>query len=229
MVSGMPAVGTPDFKTADRSAKIVGKMTVLNSTDTLETERLYLRRLNQTDLKYFIGIHSDPEVARYIGAGNPRPQSETEQWFRDIQDSYENASLGQLTVVRKSDGARIGRCGLSDAALEKTETPGRLRRGWFFSAHVPEYVDVDHLPELGYTFGKDHWGKGYATEAARSVYQYARDYLSYPKIMSVIHPDNHGSKAVAAKFAVDYVDVVELAGREFERYHWSLSKVQKLF
>jgi [ribosomal protein S5]-alanine N-acetyltransferase len=198
------------------------KMTLLTGTDTLETERLCLRRLDHTDLDYFIRIHGDPVVARYIGAGNPRPQTETEQWFQDIQDSYTNASLGQLTVIRKSDGVRIGRCGLSDAVVETTETPGRLRKGWFFSAHAPSGVNVDYLPELGYTFGRDHWGKGYATEAARAVYEYARSHLSYARIMSVIHPDNKGSRAVAAKFGVAYIDLVELAGRPFERYHWPL-------
>jgi [ribosomal protein S5]-alanine N-acetyltransferase len=201
-------------------------MTLLAGNETLETERLYLRRLDQTDLPYFIGIHSDPEVARYIGAGNPRPQTETEQWFHDIQDSYRNANLGQLAVVRKSDGARVGRCGLSDAAIEKTETPGQFRKGWFFSAHVPIGTEVDHLPELGYTFGREHWGKGYATEAARAVYDYARSHLSYSAIMSVIHAENAASRAVVEKFGVRYVDIVELAGRTFERYHWPLSVEQ---
>jgi [ribosomal protein S5]-alanine N-acetyltransferase len=197
-------------------------MTLLRDTDSLETERLYLRRMDDTDLEFFIGIHSDPEVSRYIGAGNPRPQAETEQWFQDIQDSYGNAELGQLTVIRKSDGARIGRCGLSDAVIEKIETPGRLRKGWFFSAHAPIGVDFVQLPELGYTFGRDHWGKGYATEAARAVFEYAQSRLAYPTIMSVIHAENAGSRAVAMKFGVRYVDNVELAGRPFERYHWLL-------
>lgn len=198
-------------------------MTVLGSTDTLETKRLYLRRLDHTDLEYFIDIHGDPEVARYIGAGKPRLQVETEQWFNDIQDSYENANLGQLAVIRKSDGLRIGRCGLSDAVVEKTKTPGRMRKGWFFSAHAPNGVEVDHLPELGYTFGRDHWGKGYATEAAWAVFEYARGQLSYPTIMSVIHAENKRSRAVVEKFDVRYIDIVELAGRPFERYHWPLS------
>ncbi len=197
-------------------------MTLLHDTDTLETERLQLRRMDYTDLEYFIGIHSDVEVARYIGTGNPRPQAETERWFLDIQDSYQNTNLGQLTVIRKSDGARIGRCGLSDAVIEKTKTPGCLRKGWFFSAHAPVEVDVEKLPELGYTFGRDHWGKGYATEAARSVFEYAQDQLAYPAIMSVIHPENLGSRAVVMKFGVRYIDIVELAGLPFERYHWPL-------
>lgn len=197
-------------------------MTLLRDTDNLETERLHLRRLDSTDLEYFTSIHGDPEVARYIGAGNPRPPAETERWFEDIQDSYRNAELGQLTVIRKSDGVRIGRCGLSDAVIEKIETPGRLRKGWFFSAHAPTGVEVMQLPELGYTFGRDHWGKGYATEAARAVFEYARSRLAHSTIMSVIHAENAGSRAVVTKFGVRYIDNVELAGRPFERYHWPL-------
>jgi [ribosomal protein S5]-alanine N-acetyltransferase len=197
-------------------------MTLLSDTEGLETERLYLRRLEFADLDYFIRIHGDPEVARYIGAGNPRPPAETERWFQDIQDSYRNVELGQLTVIRKDDGQRIGRCGLSDAVIEKIETPGRLRKGWFFSAHAPTEVETVQLPELGYTFGRDHWGKGYATEAARAVFDYAQSRLAYSEIMSVIHAENAGSRAVVMKFGVRYIDNVELAGRPFERYDWPL-------
>jgi [ribosomal protein S5]-alanine N-acetyltransferase len=197
-------------------------MTLLPGTDVLETERLTLRRMDETDLDFFIDIHRDPEVARYIGAGNPRPRSETETWFKDIQDSYANANLGQLTVIRKSDGARIGRCGLSDAVIERAEPEGRIRKGWFFSAHAPSGFDVEPLPELGYTFGRAFWGQGYASEAAGAVFDYARTKLSFPKIMSVIHSENKGSRAVVAKYGVHYVDLVELAGRPFERYHWPL-------
>ena len=198
-------------------------MTLLPSCDVLETERLYLRRLNRSDLEYFVNIHQDPEVAKYIGAGNPRPPAETEKWYQDIQDSYGTSNLGQLTVVRKIDGVRVGRCGLSDAAIERTTLPGRTRRGWFFRAHVPIGADVQPLPELGYTFGKAHWGQGYATEAARSVYEYARAHLRFTEIMSVIHAENRGSLAVASKFGVRYVDTVEMAGRPFDRYVWPLS------
>jgi ribosomal-protein-alanine N-acetyltransferase len=198
-------------------------MTLAPSTRMIETDRLQLRRMDSSDLDFFIDIHGDPDVARYIGAGNPRPKAETEQWFSKIQDSYRTADLGQLMVIRKADGVRVGRCGLSEAAIEVKEAPGRLRRGWFFTVDAPDGVEVERLPELGYTFGREYWGHGYASEAARCVYDYARTHLKFSKIMSVIHADNKASRAVVAKFAVDYIDVIELAGRPFERYHWPLT------
>jgi RimJ/RimL family protein N-acetyltransferase len=198
-------------------------MTLLSPADVLETERLYLRRIDRSDLDTFIAIHGDPDVARYIG-GKPRPPAETEAWFQDVQDSYAKACLGPLAVVRKSDGARLGRCGLSDAAIDRVAPPGGLQRAWLFRSHAP--ADAEPLPELGYTFGKAYWGQGYASEAARAVYGYAQTRHRFAQIMSVIHPENTGSLAVAAKFGVRYIGEVDVAGQPFKRFHWPLTPVQ---
>lgn len=197
-------------------------MTLVLGTEEISAERITLRRIQPSDLEYFVGIHSDPEVARYIGAGNPRPRNETERWLTDILESYERANLGQLAVVRKDDGLLLGRCGLSDAAIEKTPAPDSMRKGWFFSTQVPVGLDVELVPELGYTFGKESWGQGYASEAARCIYLYAKASLNFTRIMSVIHQGNRASLAVAKKFDVHFVDQVELAGRPFDRYHWPM-------
>jgi RimJ/RimL family protein N-acetyltransferase len=197
-------------------------VTLLPADQAIESDRLMLRRLTPDDLEFFVAAHQDDDVARYIGTGHLRPRAETEGWLQDILDSYANADLGQLAVVRKADGMLIGRCGLSDAAIEREPQPGQLRKGWFFSVHVPAGVDVMPLPELGYTFAKAHWGQGYASEAAGCVFDYVCARRSFPAIMSVIHAGNAASRAVAHKFGVTYVDDVEMAGRAFERYHWPL-------
>jgi [ribosomal protein S5]-alanine N-acetyltransferase len=197
-------------------------MTLKTGTNAIESDRLRLRRIDASDLAFLTRIHADPDVARYLGDGEPRPSSSTQRWFDDIQNSYVNAQLGQLMVIRKDDGERLGRCGLSDAVIERAEPIGHLRKGWFFSAHAPDDVDVEHLPELGYTFDRQAWGHGYASEAASCVYEYAKAELSFSKIMSVIHAENKASRAVALKFGVSYVDEIELMGRPFDRYHWMM-------
>jgi hypothetical protein len=50
---------------------------------------------------------------------------------------------------------------LSDAVIESAVTSGRIRYSWFFGAHAPIGVDLEHIPELGYTFVRAHWGQGY--------------------------------------------------------------------
>lgn len=197
-------------------------MTLLAGTEAIETERLVLRRIEPSDLGFFTEIHTDPDVARYIGHGQPRPYSETAQWLDDILASYAAAALGQLAVIRKSDGALIGRCGLSDAAIEREWAASAPRKGWFFSAHVPTGTAIELVPELGFTFGKAAWGQGFASEAAGRIYRYVREQRAFAAIMSVIHPENRASLGVARKFGVTYIDQLELAGRVFDRYHWPL-------
>ncbi len=197
-------------------------MTLAAETEQLETGRLILRRMIAADLDFFTEIHGDVDVARYIGSGQPRSVAETRTWFDDIQASYEASALGQLSVLRKADGVLIGRCGLSDAVLERNCRAGEIRKGWFFSTQAPTGIELEYLPELGYTFGKAHWGKGYASEAAGCVYDHVRAERRFAKIMSVIHRENISSRRVAQKFGVQLVDTVELSGRPFDRYHWPL-------
>jgi RimJ/RimL family protein N-acetyltransferase len=173
--------------------------------------------------RFFADIHSDADVARYIGHGQPRSLTETTGWLKDILATYDSSSLGQLAVIRKFDGALIGRCGLSDAALEQTCTPGQIRKGWFFSTHAPSGTALALVPELGYTFAKNFLGLGYATEAAGCVFAYAKAQHNFPKIMSVIHKENIRSRQVALKFGVQLIDQVELSGRVFDRYHWPMN------
>lgn len=198
-------------------------MTLQTGTHSIETERLILRRIEPGDLEFYVRIQADPEVARYIAHGKPRTRQESEAWLEAVLASYASCALGQLAVVAKASGVLIGRCGLSDAALEAVPEPGRLRRGWFFRAQVPEGVVVDPVPELGYTFARENWGCGYASEASAAVYRYAHETLRKPAVMSVIDADNHASLAVARKHGVVCGGKVELSGKAFDRYDWPMS------
>ncbi|GEN98516.1 acetyltransferase [Novosphingobium sediminis] len=195
-------------------------MTLPSGTDHIETERLLLRRMDERDLEFLIAVHADPEVARYLGTGIARTPAETEQWLADVLHGYATVNLGPLLVTRKIDGKRLGRSGLSDGVLEKHPQPGNLRRMWFFRTHVPEGMAYETLPELGYTFARENWGQGYASEAAQAVADYARRHLDHPAVMSVIHPGNVASRTVAQKFGVTYADDIEMGGRVYQRFLW---------
>jgi RimJ/RimL family protein N-acetyltransferase len=53
--------------------------------------------------------------------------------------------------------------------------------------------------ELGWTIARDRWRRGYATEAARRALRYAFEELGQQHVISLIHPDNVASIAVAKK------------------------------
>src|SRR3989441_2275310 len=164
-------------------------MTLAHGTDRLESARLVLRRVAPDDLPFFTRIHALPEVAQhlYLG-GRPRSPEETAAWLQATLASYEQLALGHLAVLRKEDGALIGRCGLTDLAVESAAAEHGIRRGWFGRAQAPAGVALTFEYELGYTFDPAVWGQGFATEAVRCVRDYARDVLLLSYAISAILP-----------------------------------------
>jgi RimJ/RimL family protein N-acetyltransferase len=162
-------------------------MTLAHGTDRLGSARLVLRRIAPDDLPFFTRIHALPEVAQHLyPGGRPRSPEETAAWLQYTLASYEQLALGYLAVLRKEDGALIGRCGLMDLVVESA-APGRgIRRGWFGREQAPAGVALTFECELGYTLDPAVWGQGFATEAARCVRDYARDVLRLPYAISAI-------------------------------------------
>jgi RimJ/RimL family protein N-acetyltransferase len=151
-------------------------MTLAHGTDRLESARLVLRRITPDDLPFFTRIHALPEVARHLYPGGwPRSPEATAAWLRYTLASYEQLALGYLAVVRKDDGALMGRCGVMDLVVESAVPDQGIRRGWFGREAAPAGVALTFECELGYTFDPVVWGQGFATEAARCVRDYARD------------------------------------------------------
>ena len=177
-------------------------MTLAPRTDWIESERLVLRRITRDDYDFFARIHAMPEVRRYIGDGRPYSAEDSHAWIERMLETYSSMNLGQLAVVRKSDRQLIGRCGLSDLVVEANAAPGTLPRGWLHRGQAPAGVGLIDAPDLGYTFDPANWGHGFATEAARCVFDYARVSLRWPRIVSVIHPDNARSLRVAQRLGL---------------------------
>jgi ribosomal-protein-alanine N-acetyltransferase len=197
-------------------------MTLSRGSDWIESERLTLRRIEKDDFEFFVHLHADPEVARYLPHGKPRSSQESVAWLQSVLRTYEDFALGQLAVLCKSDGMLIGRCGLSDLAVETGPNVAAVPRGWYQRAEVPAAAEIVFERELGYTFHRSSWGQGYASEAARCVFDYARDVLRLPRVISLIHPENVRSLRLAQRFGVQREDVVEVQSRLFDRFVWPI-------
>jgi ribosomal-protein-alanine N-acetyltransferase len=195
-------------------------MTLAHDTDRIESKRLILRRIEQADFEFFARIHADPVVARYLGNGMPRSIHETHELLERYYETYKSLELGPLAVLRKSDGVLIGRCGLSDMALEVNAAAGKVPRVWYQRSQVPSDTNVISEQELGYTFDRNYWGQGYASEAAARVFEYASSTGPVRRIVSVIHPDNIPSIKIAKRCGARQENNVMLMGREFFRFLW---------
>lgn len=199
-------------------------MTLAHGTDRLESARLVLRRVTPDDLPFFTRIHALPEVAQglYPG-GRPRSPEETAAWLQYTLVSYERLALGYLAVLRKEDNVLIGRCGLMDLVVEAAAPEHGPRKGWFGREAAPAGIALTFEHELGYTFDPAVWGQGFATEAARSVRDYARDILRLSYAISAILPHNTRSRRVAEPAGARAGGQMEVVGLTFDRYIWPLT------
>lgn len=198
-------------------------MTLPHGTDRLESARLLLRRIVPDDLPFFTHLHALPDVARHLyPGGRPRSPEETAAWLTTTLESYEQLGLGYLAVLRKDDGALIGRCGLMELVVESEAPAHGMRRGWFRLAGVPADIALIFECELGYTLDPAVWGQGFATEAARCVRDHARDVLGLPYAISAILPDNARSRRVAERCGARAAGQMDAVGLTWDRWWWPL-------
>jgi ribosomal-protein-alanine N-acetyltransferase len=156
----------------------------------LETERLRLRPLALDDLDAIASLYSDPEVIQYLGVGKPLSHEDSERSVQRMVRSWEVDGFGQVAVERKDDGTFVGRCGFLvwDAATLTTTTEAE--------ATGPTELEV------GYALEQQHWGRGYATEAALAVRDHAFGPMGRKRLIAFIRHDNVRSQRVAEKLGM---------------------------
>ena len=199
-------------------------MTLAHGTERLESDRLVLRRVTPDDLPFYTRLPALPKVAEHLyPGGRPRSPEETKAWMEYTLASYEQLALGYLAVLRKQDGALIGRCGLMDMVVESAQPEHGMRRAWFGRERAPADIALTYETELGYTLDPTAWGHGFASEAARCVRDYARDVLRLSYTVSAILPDNARSRRVAERSGARADGHMEVVGLTWDRYLWPLA------
>lgn len=161
----------------------------------LETERLTLRPMLAGDFDALHLIFTDTNVMAAFDHA-PFTREQMERWLQRNLDHQEEFGYGLFSVLLKDTGELVGDCGL-------------------------EHMEVDgvNIAELGYDFRSDVWNKGYATEAAMAVRDYAFDVLHLPQVISLIRAGNQASRRVAEKIGMAFSE-------EFTRYgirYWKYS------
>ncbi|EOH77597.1 GNAT family N-acetyltransferase [Enterococcus malodoratus] len=140
----------------------------------IETARLYLRELQQSDLDSLSKILQDEQtMVAYEGAFD---DTEVQSWLEKQLDNYRRESFGLWAVVLKETNEMIGQCGLTwqDFAGQK-------------------------VLEIGYLFQRAFWHHGYAIEAAEACKKYAFEQLNAEEVFSIIRDTNTASQKVAER------------------------------
>jgi RimJ/RimL family protein N-acetyltransferase len=158
----------------------------------VETERLELRPFTPADHADYARYCADPEVMRYVGAGQANPPEITWRSMAGMLGHWEMLGYGIWAVALKG-GPVVGHAG---------------------------YIDVPGWPgfELAYLLGREHWGKGYAQEATATALRIAYETLGKQRVISLIRPANAPSIALATKLGAVREGSVELMGSSAELY-----------
>ena len=158
----------------------------------LETQRLILRTMLETDFDALHLIFTDPKVMAAFHQ-DPLTRQQMQGWLQRNLDHQKQYGYGLFSVILKETGELIGDCGL-------------------------EQMESEGAAELGYDFRSDFWNHGYATEAALAVRDYAFDILHLPQLISLIRVGNLASKRVAEKVGMALVEEVMRYGNQYWRY-----------
>lgn len=139
----------------------------------IETERLKLRMWRESDLDAYAEMCADPMVMRYLG-GKVFTRAESWRSIAFFMGHLQMRGYGHWAVEEKATGRMIGRIGFLNP------------EGW------PGF-------EIGWTLAQHAWGKGYATEGAKTALRYAFRELDQRHVISLIHPENAPSMRVAER------------------------------
>ncbi len=163
--------------------------------DNLQTDRLTTRFLSEADLAPLEEFLSDPEANKFLfNPVDPTTPLNAADWLAFAQRRYQNGRLGLQALISKDTGEFIGQCGLL-------------------------VQDVNGIAEIevGYHLLRRHWGKGYATEAARMFMAHGFNNNFADSIISIIHPQNTNSKKVAARNGLTLYDTnVDFRGSGYD-------------
>jgi ribosomal-protein-alanine N-acetyltransferase len=148
---------------------------------TLRTNRLILRGWQPSDRRPFAALNADPAVmAHFPGVLTP-PQSDA---LADrIEALFDRDGFGLWAVEVIGEAPFIGFVGLARPAFEAHFTP---------------------TVEVGWRLAAQHWGKGYATEAAAEALRCGFDDHGLAEIVSFTTPQNLRSRAVMERLGMTH-------------------------
>jgi RimJ/RimL family protein N-acetyltransferase len=138
----------------------------------LETERLLLRVPEACDFDDFAEFNTDEDAMRFIGGHMPRAAA----WrkFLVMPGAWAIQGFGMFSVIEKASGAWLGQLG----PWQPEGWPGT---------------------EVGWSFKRSAWGKGYATEAAIAAIDWSFDQLGWDEVIHSIDPQNMASILLAQR------------------------------
>jgi RimJ/RimL family protein N-acetyltransferase len=143
------------------------------------TERLLLRQWKDADVPVFAKINADPEVMEFFPG--VLSEDESDDMAQIIRVKISINGWGFWAVERRDDNKFLGFVGLN----------------------APHYeLPVSPCIEIGWRLGREYWGNGYASEAARKCLEIAFKRLNLCEVYSFTSVLNLRSRAVMERIGM---------------------------
>ena len=165
---------------------------------TYETERLILRPTTESDAAYILELMNTPKWLKNIGDRKVHSEEDAIKYIQErMLPQLERLGFSNYTVIRKSDGVKMGSCGLYD------------REGL-------EGLDI------GFAFLPAFEKKGYAYEAASRIKQAAIEDFGIEIIKAITIPSNTASQNLLEKLGLKFQKRFFMEGdsEELMLYQW---------
>ncbi|WP_431985098.1 GNAT family N-acetyltransferase [Streptomyces qinglanensis] len=168
---------------------------------TLRTGRLLLRPFEEWDEPALATACDDPDIQRFVPVPEPYTLKDAEEFVRGVsangwrEDTMYN--FGVFTRGGTGGGADRGDGGAEDGRAADSGTGGELVGSVGLvrlSLHTAE-----RQAELGFWTARGHRRRGYTTEAARAVVDWAFTALGVERLEWLAQVENAGSRAVAQR------------------------------
>jgi RimJ/RimL family protein N-acetyltransferase len=154
----------------------------------LETKRLTLREIVQTDDKFILDILNQPSFIKYIGDRKVRNLAQAAKYIESrFTRSYNENGFGMYLVELKTNNEPIGLCG---------------------------FVKRDSLPEadIGFAFLPQFEKNGYALESAAAMMKYGREKLNLKRVLAITTQDNESSVRLLEKLNFKFNGLITQPG-----------------
>lgn len=161
---------------------------MLTPPETIETARLRLRPPRMEDApSIFERYASDPEVSRLLPWRPHKSVEETRAFLRSLLRALEGGTTHAWVIEGRTDRRLMG---LISMTIESAREADLLS-----TEEEQGYCKVS----FGYHFARSEWGKGFATEAAQAVVQWAMAQPDVYRVWTVCDVENQTSARVLEK------------------------------
>jgi RimJ/RimL family protein N-acetyltransferase len=168
----------------------------------LETERLIVREIVESDAGFILDLLNQPSFIKYIGDRNVRNLDDAREFIENrYRASYRNHGYGLYAVELKPEA------NVPAIQNPKSEIQNQI-------IGMCGFVRRETLPDadIGFAFLPQFERRGYAFESASAVMEYGRERLGLKRVLAITSLDNESSGRLLAKLGFKFDGVITLAG-----------------